>query len=62
MTATDRAASRAEELYRIHLCHLYACPVCSNGAECRKSVCLRRAVRAARLVADEGRPRWTRPT
>ncbi|MFH9074043.1 hypothetical protein [Streptomyces alboflavus] len=59
MTVTDGATSRADELYRIHLRHLDACPVCRKGAECGQSARLRRAVRAARLAADKGRPRWT---
>lgn len=59
MTVTDGATSRADELYRIHLHHLDDCPVCRNGVECGQGVRLRRAVRAARLAADTGRPRWT---
>ncbi|MFH9075138.1 hypothetical protein [Streptomyces alboflavus] len=59
MTTTDHLASRADELYRIHLRHLDACLVCCVSAECGESVRLRRAVRAARLAADKG---WPRPT
>ncbi|MFD9861446.1 hypothetical protein [Streptomyces alboflavus] len=57
MTATESAASRADELYRIHLHHLDDCPACRKGVECVQDVRMRRAVRAERLAADGGRPR-----
>ncbi|ARX84266.1 MULTISPECIES: hypothetical protein [Streptomyces] len=59
MTVTDGATAHADELYRIQLRHLDDCPTCRKGVECSQGVRLRRAVRAARLAADKGRPRWT---
>ncbi|GHC80462.1 hypothetical protein [Streptomyces flavofungini] len=58
MTTTDHATSRADELYRIHLRHLDACPACGRGDGCGQGARLRRAVRAARLAADRRTPPW----
>ncbi|MFD0418114.1 hypothetical protein [Streptomyces sp. NPDC127108] len=58
MTVTHGPTSHADELYRIHLRHLDDCPACRTGVECDQGIRLRRAVRAARLTADNRRPRW----
>ncbi|MFD0413118.1 hypothetical protein [Streptomyces sp. NPDC127108] len=57
MTATDQAASRAEELYRLLLQHVDVCRPCGAMEDCAKGTRLRRALRAARYAARERTPR-----
>ncbi|KUF19679.1 hypothetical protein [Streptomyces silvensis] len=54
---TEREFGRdaaAGELYRVHTSHLYNCVLCRTDGDCAEGTRLRRAVRAARVVAGAG--------